>query len=116
MAAFYRQGWIAMLQGSNGNNNGNDTALQYLEKALALCQLNESHRGNAGESARVWWRMSQVYERKGGMVGEARRLREMAEGVKRDLLATGDYAVVRDKEEGGEEEVGWDALVGLLYR
>ena len=111
-----------MLQGDDddddddddGDDSNDDAALQHLEKALAICQLNEPHRGNAGESARVWWRMAQVYERKGGMVGEARRLRGMAERVRRELVGTGDYAVVGDDGEGEEE--GWDALVGLLYR
>ena len=105
MATLYRQGWIAILQGDN------DAALRYLEMALAICQLNEAHRGNAGESARVQWRISQVYERK-GMVEEASQLREMAERVKTELLETGDYAIVQDDDE----EAGWDALVGLLYR
>ncbi|KAK0642962.1 P-loop containing nucleoside triphosphate hydrolase protein [Cercophora newfieldiana] len=103
MATLYRQGRILMLQGDD------NAALQQLEQALIICQLNEPHRGNAGESARVQWRMSQVYERK-GMVGKAMQLRDMAEGVKRELLGTGDYAVPDD------EEAGWDALVGLLYR
>ncbi|KAK5654766.1 hypothetical protein OQA88_6802 [Cercophora sp. LCS_1] len=97
MATLYRQGWIAMLQGDD------DAALQHLEKALSICQLNEPHRGNAGESARVQWRMSQVYERK-GLVEEAKRLRGTAEGVKRELLETGDYAVVQD-----DDEAQWDA-------
>jgi hypothetical protein len=104
MATLYCQGWITMLQGDH------DTALQHLEKALIICQLNEPHRGNAGESARVQWRMSQVYERK-GMAEEAKRLRNTAEGVKRELLGTGDYAIVED-----DDEAQWDALVGLLYR
>lgn len=112
MVAFYRQGWIAMLQGGDGDD---DAALQHLEKVLAICQLNEPHRGNAGESARVQWRMAQVCERQ-GRVEEARRLRETAEGVRRELLATGDYAVVQGGDGDEEEEAGWDALVGLLYR
>jgi hypothetical protein len=93
-----------MLQGDYG------AALQNLEKALLICQLNEPHRGNAGESARVQWRMSQVYERK-GMDDEAKQLRDKAEEVKRRLLETGDYVVVQD-----DEEAVWDALLGLLYR
>lgn len=93
-----------MLQGND------DEALQHLEKALVICQLNEPHRGNSGESARVQWRMSQIYAGK-GMAEEARQLREMAERVKKELLDTGDYSIIED-----DEEAGWDALVGLLYR
>ncbi|KAK4156150.1 hypothetical protein C8A00DRAFT_30962 [Chaetomidium leptoderma] len=109
MAALYRRGCVAMLQGSAAADD-DDTALQHLEKALVIYRINEPHRGNGGESARVQWRISQIWERKGRRE-EAGRLREEAERVKTELLATGDYAVV-----GGDEEAGWDALVGLLYR
>jgi hypothetical protein len=105
MAALYRRGWIAMLR---GGDDGDDEALQHLQQALVICQLNEPHRGNAGGSASLQWRLAQVYERK-GMAEEAGRLRAEAEKAKRELLATGDYAVVE-----GDEEAGWDALVGLL--
>ncbi|KAK3295120.1 P-loop containing nucleoside triphosphate hydrolase protein [Chaetomium fimeti] len=115
MAALYRQGWIAMLQGDYNDDYDNyNAALQLFEKALAICQLNEPHRGNAGESARVWWRMAQVYERKG--MEEEWRLRDMAERVRRELVVTGDYVVVKGGDDDEEEEAGWDALVGLLYR
>ena len=40
MATLYRRGWITLLQGDD------DAALQHLEKALIICQLNEPHRGN----------------------------------------------------------------------
>ncbi|KAL6802676.1 P-loop containing nucleoside triphosphate hydrolase protein [Trichoderma sp. SZMC 28013] len=103
MAAQYRLGWIAMLQG------GNDLALQHFEKSLVISRMNEQHRGNSGESARIQWRMSQVLERM-GREEDALRLREAAVKVKASLLATGDYAQAED------EESSWDALVGLLYR
>ncbi|KAL6692957.1 P-loop containing nucleoside triphosphate hydrolase protein [Trichoderma pleuroticola] len=103
MAAQYRLGWIAMLQGEN------DLALQHFEKSLVISRMNEQHRGNSGESARVQWRMSQVLERM-GREENALSLREAAVKVKTSLLATGDYAQVED------EESSWDALVGLLYR
>ncbi|KAL7918377.1 P-loop containing nucleoside triphosphate hydrolase protein [Trichoderma austrokoningii] len=103
MAAQYRLGWIAMLQSKN------ELALQHLEKSLVISRINEQHRGNSGESARIQWRMSQVLERM-GREGDAATLREAAEKVKASLLATGDYAQVED------EDNSWDALVGLLYR
>jgi hypothetical protein len=96
--------------GKNKRKVDDDAALQHLEKALSICQLNEPHRGNAGESAGVLWRISQVYECK-GIVEEAKRLGDTAEEVKRGLLETGDSAVVED-----DDEAQWDALVGLLYR
>ncbi|PTB42496.1 hypothetical protein M441DRAFT_456657 [Trichoderma asperellum CBS 433.97] len=103
MAAQYRLGWIAMLQGENV------LALQHLEKSLVISRINEQHRGNSGESARIQWRMSQVLERM-GREEDAMPLREAAVKVKASLLATGDYAQVED------EDSSWDALVGLLYR
>ncbi|UKZ49079.1 hypothetical protein TrVGV298_003318 [Trichoderma virens] len=103
MAAQYRLGWIAMLQG------GNDLALQHFEKSLVISRINEQHRGNSGESARIQWRMSQVMERM-GREEDAKSLRDAAVKVKASLLATGDYVQVED------EDSSWDALVGLLYR
>ncbi|QYT03110.1 hypothetical protein H0G86_010079 [Trichoderma simmonsii] len=103
MAAQYRLGWIAMLQGKN------DIALQHFEKSLVISRMNEQHRGNSGESARIQWRMSQVLERM-GREENALSLREAAVKVKTSLLATGDYAQVEDEDDS------WDALVGLLYR
>ncbi|UKZ62150.1 uncharacterized protein TrAtP1_003410 [Trichoderma atroviride] len=103
MAAQYLLGWIAMLQGKN------TLALKHFEKSLAISKPNEHQRGNSGESARIEWRMSQVLERMGRQE-DAMTLREAAVKVKASLLATGDYAQVKD------EESSWDALVGLLYR
>ncbi|GFP55674.1 hypothetical protein TASIC1_0005053200 [Trichoderma asperellum] len=103
MATQYRLGWIAMLQGDNV------LALQHLEKSLVISRINEQHRGNSGESARIQWRMSKILERM-GREEDAMPLREAAVKVKASLLATGDYAQVED------EDSSWDALVGLLYR
>lgn len=87
----------------------NELALQHLEKSLVISKINEQHRGNSGESARIQWRMSQVLERMGRQE-DAMALREAVEKAKAGLLATGDYAQVED------EDNSWDALVGLLYR
>jgi hypothetical protein len=81
---------------------GDDSAaLQHLEKALDIC--------NSGESVRVQWRMSQIYDRK-DMAEEARKLRETAKKVRNELLDTGGYAIVEN-----DEEAGWDGLIGLLW-
>lgn len=103
MAVQYRLGWIAMLRGEN------HLALEHLEKSLVISRINEQHRGNSGESARIQWRMSQVLQRL-GKEENAVTLREAAEKIKASLLATGDYAQVEDGDSS------WDALVGLLYR
>lgn len=103
MGAQYHLGRKSLLQ------ENHERALEHLEKAVVICQLNEKERGNGGESARVLWRMSQVYE-KMGKVEDARVLLEGALGIKGELLASGEFAIV----EG--EEASWDALVGLLYR
>ena len=102
-ASTYRLGWVCLLK------QDYDMALMHFEKALAICQLNEPQRGNAGESARVKWRMAQIYEQR-GQLEDARAFREAAEKTKKTLLETGDYAVVDD------EDSSWDALIGLLYR
>lgn len=102
-AAHYRQGWILQLKGDL------DTALLHFEKALTICQINEPNRGNKGESARVQWRISQIFAAK-GQQEDAKVLREAAEETKRVLHSTGDYAIVTD------EDASWDTLLGLLYR
>lgn len=103
MAAQYRLGWIAMLLEKF------DLSLEHLQKALVIAQLNEQQRGNSGESARVRWRISQVYW-KTGRIEDAKTFYDGAVCVKKDLLASGEYATPED------EEGSWDALVGLLYR
>ncbi|KAK7398137.1 hypothetical protein QQX98_012501 [Neonectria punicea] len=103
MASQYRLGWVSMLQ------HNYERALDHFEKALVICQRNEQHGGNSGESARVKWRMAQIYAEQ-GMVEEANAFRTTAEETKKALLATGSYAIV----DG--EDASWDALLGLLYR
>jgi tetratricopeptide (TPR) repeat protein len=103
MAAEYRMDWIAMLLDEY------DLALQHLQKALVICQLNEPHRGNTGELARVQWRISQVYNRMGNP-RDAQAFYEGAVKSKQTLLDTGECPI------SDEEETSWDALVGLLYR
>lgn len=103
MAAQYRLGWISMLQEKF------DLSLEHLQRALVIAELNKQQRGNSGESARVRWRISQVYE-KTGKTEDAKILYDGALCVKKDLLASGAYAMPED------EECSWDALVGLLYR
>lgn len=102
-AAHYRQGWILQLKGDL------DTALLHFDKALMICQINEPHRGNKGESARVQWRIAQILAAK-GQHEHARVLQESAEETKRALHSTGDYAIVTD------EDASWDTLLSLLYR
>lgn len=102
-ATLYRQGWVFLLQQKY------DDALLQFDKALAICQLNEPQRGNAGESARVLWRMSQIYEQK-GQLEDAKRFLDTAEKNKRTLHSTGDYAKVEHLDSS------WDSLLGLLYR
>lgn len=102
-ASHYRQGWILQLKGDL------DTALLHFEKALAICQINEPYRGNKGESARVQWRIAQIFNAK-GRLEDGTVLQDVAEATKRTLQSTGDYAIVAD------EDASWDALLGLLYR
>lgn len=102
-ASLYRQGWVFLQQEKL------DDALLQFDKALAICQLNEPQRGNAGESARILWRMAQIYEKK-GQVEDAKTFIDAAEKIKRTLQATGDYAHVVHLDDS------WDSFLGLLYR
>ncbi|KAI0867246.1 P-loop containing nucleoside triphosphate hydrolase protein [Hypoxylon argillaceum] len=102
-ASHYRQGYVLLLSGQP------DDALREFEKAHAICQFNEPSRGNSGESARILWRMAQIYEQNQRM-DEAQAFLNKAERIRSDLLATGDYAPVEKVEDS------WDSLVGLLYR
>ncbi|KAI1108245.1 P-loop containing nucleoside triphosphate hydrolase protein [Nemania sp. NC0429] len=102
-ASHYRQGCLLLLRGRY------DAALEEFERAHAICQLNESTRGNAGESARIIWRMAQIYEHD-QKVDEAQTFLATAKKIRDDLLSTGDYAHVKSDEDS------WDSLVGLLYR
>ncbi|KAI1273566.1 hypothetical protein F5Y07DRAFT_402296 [Xylaria sp. FL0933] len=103
IASHYQQGRLFLLMGKY------DEALQELEKAHAFCHLDGSIRGNSGECARIIWRMAQIYEHY-KKKGEAKVFFDTAREIRNDLLATGDYASVKDDEDS------WDSLVGLLYR
>jgi len=102
-ATLYRQGCVFFQQ------NKYDDALLQLDKALAICKLNAPQRGNTDESARILWRMSQIYRMK-GQVEDAEEFLDAAEKTKSELQETGDYAKVEHPESS------WDSLLGLLYR
>ncbi|KAI1350066.1 TPR-like protein [Xylaria sp. FL0043] len=92
IASHYQQGRVFYLMGKH------DEALQELEKAHTICQLNESTRGNSG---------SLLHYKK---MDEAKAFFDTARKIGNDLLATVDYASVKDDEDS------WDNFVGLLYR
>ncbi|KAI1130670.1 P-loop containing nucleoside triphosphate hydrolase protein [Nemania abortiva] len=102
-ASHYQQGCVLLLGGRY------DDAMQEFEKAHDICRENESTRGNAGESARIMWRVAQIYEHKNNL-DKAQNFLSTAKEIRSNLLATGDYA------HGKTEEDSWDCLVGLLYR
>ncbi|KAK3385841.1 hypothetical protein B0H63DRAFT_449842 [Podospora didyma] len=52
----------------------------HFEAALGVSKVNERHRGNAGETARVKWRMAEVFEAM-GRAKDARGFRECSAGV-----------------------------------
>ena len=83
-------------------------ALEHLREALTLCETTEDQRGNAGESARIKWRMSQVMARL-GHAEEADVFLKEAEETKKQLQATGDYPIPDNEEES------WNAFVDVSY-
>lgn len=68
MAVLYHQGMLRLAEGKAGlldKQQANEQALSYLGRCLTICQINESKRGDQGESARVKWRISRVLNQQG---------------------------------------------------
>lgn len=103
MASRYRQAVVCMQQGDD------NAALNHLQYALQICQLNEAQRGDKGESARVKWRLAQIFDRK-GFENEAKLFREDAEETKRQLDGTGNYT------SGIKGDDSWDVYLSILCR
>ncbi|RWA07908.1 hypothetical protein EKO27_g7190 [Xylaria grammica] len=102
-ASHYGKGYMLLLRGKY------DDALKEFEKAHVICELNAPSRGNDGESARIFWRMGQIYEYN-KEEDIARSYFGRAKDIRNKLLATGDYA------EANSDKDCWDSIIGLLYR
>lgn len=107
MAALYHQGLVAL---ARNNTADNEDAWQYLERCLAICQLNEPRRGDQGESARVKWQMAKILERRGKM-NEAEAYRISALETRTILRRSGHFQTFDDNDERS-----WDCFLALLYR
>jgi tetratricopeptide (TPR) repeat protein len=71
---------------------------EWFQKALLKCKLNESEKGDQGDTARVMRKLSQALERK-GMASEAVELATKARNIRRTVqgerflsLTESDYA------------------------
>lgn len=112
MAVLYHQGMLRLAEGKAGQldeHQADEQALTYFGRCLTICQINESKRGDQGESARVKWRMSQVLDRQ-GKTNEAAAFRDAAENTKVALEHSGLFPHVDDPESS------WDCFLGQLYR
>lgn len=113
MSIKYRLGCVRTRQqeaiGYGGDLTLEDEALEYLHGALSICQMNEPHRGDKGESARVKHQLSIIMERR-GMSVEAKAYREDAENIRDTLIQTGKYGL------GETPEDQFDALIQVVWR
>lgn len=86
-----------------------EEALTYLRQALMVTQFNEPRRGDQGESARVKWQISKIWDRQ-GRTADAATYRSAALKVKNELEQTGLYPTAPDEEQQ------WDCFTDLVDR
>jgi len=86
-----------MARPSNAKTNNNE-ALAYLRQALTITQFNEPRRGDQGESARVKWQISKIWERQ-ERFADASTYRASALKTKNELEKARLYPRAPDKEQ-----------------
>ena len=84
-------------------------ALSYLRQALTITQFNEPHRGDQGESARVKWQISKIWDRQ-HRSADAATYRGAALRAKIELERTSLYPRAPDEEQS------WDCFSDLVDR
>ena len=106
MAVLYHQGLVSLAKNTKTDD---EKAWEYLERCLAICQLNEPKRGDQGESARVKWQIAKVLDRR-EQHAEADAYRASALETKSNLQRKGHF------QADENEERSWDSFLALLYR
>lgn len=86
-----------------------EQALNYLRQALIITQFNEPRRGDQGETARVKWQISKIWDRQGRMT-DAITYRTAALRAKAELERTGLHPKAPDEEQS------WDCFSDLVDR
>lgn len=107
-SALYHQGLVCLLRVSDQQKN-DEQALAYLQQALTITQFNESRRGDQGESARVKWHISKIWDRQ-GRTADAATYRASALRTKFELEQTKLYPAAPDEEQS------WDCFSDLVDR
>lgn len=107
-SALYHQARVCQLRPYDRLKNEGQ-ALAYLRNALEITQFNESRRGDQGESARVKWQISKIWEHQ-GRSADAATYKAAALRTKTDLERTQLYP------EAPDEEQAWDCFSDLVDR
>lgn len=107
-SARYHQALVC-LQKPGAESGSDEQALRYLRQALEITQFNEARRGDQGESARVKWLISKIWERQ-GRAEDAEIYRTEALKTKKELERTGRHP----KSPDAEQE--WDCFSDLVDR
>jgi tetratricopeptide (TPR) repeat protein len=107
-SALYHQALVCLLRPADRQKN-DEQALVYLRQALTITQFNESRRGDQGESARVKWQISKIWERQGRSANAA-TYRAAALRTKSELEQTKLYP------EAPDEDQAWDCFSDLVDR
>ena len=107
-SALYHQALVCMRRPTDRSKN-DEQALSYLRQALTITQFNEPRRGDQGESARVKWQISKIWERQ-QRSADAATYRAAALRTKTELERTGLYPKAPDVEQS------WDCFSDLVDR
>ena len=107
-SALYYQALICMRRPADRRKN-DEQALIYLRQALTITQFNEPRRGDQGESARVKWQISKIWDRQ-QRFADATTYRTAALRAKTELERTGLYPRAPDEEQS------WDCFSDLVDR
>ncbi|KAJ5959309.1 Tetratricopeptide-like helical [Penicillium vulpinum] len=113
-SALYHQALVCLRRSDTETDpeqqkRNDEQALEYLRDALRITQFNEPRRGDQGESARVKWQISKIWERQ-GRTADASTYKASALRAKLELEKTGLHPVAPDEEQG------WDAFTDVVDR
>lgn len=107
-SALYHQALVCMAWPTNREKH-DEQALGYLRQALIITQFNEPLRGDQGETARVKWQISKIWNRQ-GRSADAAMYRSAALRAKVELERTGLHPTAPDEEQS------WDCFTDLVDR
>ncbi|KAK4208503.1 hypothetical protein QBC37DRAFT_431898 [Rhypophila decipiens] len=107
-SALYHQALVCM-RWPTDREQRDEQALNYLRQALIITQFNEPRRGDQGETARVKWQISKIWDRQ-GRTADAAMYRTAALRAKVELERTGLHPKAPDEEQS------WDCFSDLVDR